>query len=417
MSERFVQVDHFFTVPLDHARPGDRQITLYAREVRADDAASRDLPWLLFLGGGPGFPAPRPLDASGWLARAVRDYRVLLLDQRGTGRSTPFDRRSLAALPSPADQAEYLTHFRADSIVRDAETIRRALLGDARWSVLGQSFGGMCAVTYLSFAPEGLAEAYITGGLPGLHADAEDAYRALTPRILDKNTEHYARYPEDAETARAVARHLAAHDVELPGGRPLTVECFQSLGNLLGGTGGSHKLHALLEDPFTGGTELSDGFLHGVAGTLAWTAAAPLYALVHEATYAQGPGATNWAAQRVRDEHPAFASDDPVLFTGEAVYPWMFEQDPNLRPFREAAHLLAGRPEWPVLYDPDRLRSNTVPVAAAIYHGDMYVERGLSIATAEAIGNLRPWVTRDHEHDGLRVSEGAVLDHLFAMPR
>ena len=43
--------------------------------------------------------------------------------------------------------------------MRDAEALRRELLpGDgpaSRWAVLGQSFGGFCALTYLSMAPEG----------------------------------------------------------------------------------------------------------------------------------------------------------------------------------------------------------------------------------------------------------------------
>ena len=55
-------------------------------------------------------------------------------------------------------------HFRADFIVRDAEAIRREL-GVDRWSMLGQSFGGFTAMTYLSIAPEGLREAFMTGGL------------------------------------------------------------------------------------------------------------------------------------------------------------------------------------------------------------------------------------------------------------
>ncbi|WP_252893416.1 hypothetical protein [Mobiluncus curtisii] len=47
-----------------------------------------------------------------------------MLDQRGTGRSTPvsadLDFGPLAGL-TPSAQAEYLTHLRADEIVRDAE--------------------------------------------------------------------------------------------------------------------------------------------------------------------------------------------------------------------------------------------------------------------------------------------------------
>jgi hypothetical protein len=58
-------------------------------------------------------------------------------------------------------QADYLTCFRADSIVLDAELIRRELIGSEPWSVLGQSFGGFCVTSYLSFAPDGLREALL----------------------------------------------------------------------------------------------------------------------------------------------------------------------------------------------------------------------------------------------------------------
>ena len=54
----------------------------------------------------------------------------------------------------------YLTASRADSIVADAELVRETLLissdaQNSRWSLLGQSFGGFCAVQYLSAAPQG----------------------------------------------------------------------------------------------------------------------------------------------------------------------------------------------------------------------------------------------------------------------
>lgn len=34
--------------------------------------------------------------------------------------------------------------------VRDCEAIRKTLLGNEKWTVVGQSYGGFCAVTYLS---------------------------------------------------------------------------------------------------------------------------------------------------------------------------------------------------------------------------------------------------------------------------
>jgi len=414
-----VLTDHTFTVPLDHAKPDGEQIQVFAREVVAAGKASAGLPWLVFFQGGPGFGSPRPAGREAWLDRALDDYRVLLLDQRGTDSSSPVNRRTLsqAGLGSAQAQADYIALFRADSIVADAELIRQEVTGGQPWSILGQSFGGFCAVCYLSQAPEGLREAFITGGLPGLDVTADDVYRATYPKVARRNAEHYERYPMDVQRAKDIARRLAAGDVRLPNGAPLTVQTFQTFGQMLGASTGSHSLHYLLEEPFAGG-DLSDDFLHRVGSQVSFSAA-PLYALVHEACYGQG-APTNWAAQRVRAEFPEFDaaldSDAPLLFTGEMIYPWMFENDPVLRPLAEAGEILAQR-EWPRLYDPERLRANEVPAAAAVYFEDMYVPVEFSVPTARTIRGLRPWVTNEYEHDGLRVSNGQVLDRLIAMVR
>lgn len=307
--------------------------------------------------------------------------------------------------------------------------IRRELLGEEeRWSVLGQSFGGFCAITYLSCAPQGLREVLITGGLPGLRSCAEDVYRAAFPRIERKNLGHYDRYPGDVDGVRDIVRHLHDTDVLLPGGGRLTPEAFQSLGIMLGSGNGSHTLHYLVEDAFVPGIsrpELSDSFLSEVQGHLSF-AGNPLYAVLHESIYGQlsvSPGATDWAAERVRQEFPQFnadralAGEEPVLLTGETIHPWMFATDPALAPLRETAELLAQREQWTDLYDPAQLARNEVPVAAAIYHDDMYVDTADSIATARAVRGLRTWVTDEYEHDGLRVSGGQVLDRLVRMVR
>jgi pimeloyl-ACP methyl ester carboxylesterase len=415
-----VLTDRTFSVPLDHAQPAGEQIEVFGREVVAAGSASQRLPWLVFLQGGPGFGAQRPAGREGWLDRALRDFRVLLLDQRGTGRSTPATRQTLARFPTALAQADYLAHFRADSIVADAELVRRQVTGGEPWAVLGQSFGGFCTVTYLSQAPEGVSEAFVTGGLPGLTATADEVYRLTYQQVAAKNRAHYERYPMDVERARQVARSLAAKPALLPGGGQLTVQRFQSVGQQLGSGSGSDGLHYLLEDPFAG-TELSDDFLHRVQALLSY-ASAPLYALLHEPCYAQR-AATRWSAQRIRAEFSMFDpagavdGDEPLLFTGEMVYPWAFELDPALQPLAECAELLAARTTWPPLYDQQRLAGNDVPVAAALYFDDMYVPRELSLQTAAAIRGLRRWVTSEFEHDGLRVSNGGVLDRLIALAR
>jgi pimeloyl-ACP methyl ester carboxylesterase len=398
-----VLTEHELEVPLDHARPDGERITVFAREVADPDG--QDRPYLVFFQGGPGFEAPRPTrhpSSPGWLDRLLEDFRVLMLDQRGTGRSSP-----VGALPglTPAEQAAHLSHFRADAIVRDAECLRRDL-GVERWSILGQSFGGMCVTSYLSLAPEGLREALITGGLPPLGARIDDVYRATYERILERCRRFYARYPADRARVRALVERLEAEDVRLPSGDRLTSRRLRQAGNLLGMSDGAEQLHYLLELPTD-----SPAFLHDAERVLEFSRD-PIYAVLHEACWADG-GATRWAAQRVLPE--AYA-EEPELLTGEHVYPWMFEDFGALAPLREAAELLAER-GWPRLYDPDRLAANEVPVAALIYAEDPYLERRFSEETAAHIRGLRPWLTNQYEHNGLRADGARIVGRLLDLVR
>jgi proline iminopeptidase len=182
------------------------------------------------------------------------------------------------------------------------------------------------------------------------------------------------------------------------------------LGQFLGGNTRVHALHHVFEAAFIdtpGGRRLSDTFLAAVAEQADRTTN-PLYALLHESIYAQGP-ATNWSAQRVLGEYPAFSPDAELpLLTGEMVFRWYFEDDAVLRPLEETARILAEHEGWGPLYDPAVLAANTVPVAAAVYAHDVYVDRDLSLQTAAAVGNVRVWETEDFHHDGIG-DEGAMI--------
>ncbi len=115
------------------------------------------------------------------------------------------------------------------------------------------------------------------------------------------------------------------------------------------------------------------------------------------------------------DADPAAA--ERYYLTGEHVYPWQVREDPALAPLADAADLLATKADFPALYDPQRLAHNTVPVAAAVYVDDMFVPVELSLATARAIGNVRPWITNDYAHDGIRTDGAHILDKLVALAR
>jgi hypothetical protein len=213
--------------------------------------------------------------------------------------------------------------------------------------------------------------------------------------------------------------HLHRNEVTLPTGGRLTVRRFQQAGFMLGFDEGMEALHYFLELAFCAGKdgdELSLPFLRAFENSQTFETN-PIFAVLHEMCYTQG-AASRWSAERVRGEFPDtnWAPGKPPSFTGEMIYPWMFDDYPDLRPLREVAGILAQDEDWPVLYDPAQLARNTVPSAAAIYAEDMFVPRALSEQTAAAIRGMKGWLTNEFEHSGLRTSD-RVFERLLALVR
>jgi len=129
---------------------------------------------------------------------------MLYLDQRGTGLSTPVSAATLALQGSVHAQADYLKLFRADSIVKDCEAIRKTLTEGyptelKKWSLFGQSFGGFCILTYLSKYPQGLKECFMSGGMAPVGRSADEVYKATYVKVMERNKAYYTKYPEDID--------------------------------------------------------------------------------------------------------------------------------------------------------------------------------------------------------------------------
>ncbi|GAB3691440.1 alpha/beta fold hydrolase [Corynebacterium nasicanis] len=388
--------------------PGET-IEVFCRELSTDDT----LPPLLFLQGGPGYPGHVPLD--GWLREALGHYRVFLLDQRGTGRSTRLDRHGDLALLDAA----HLSRLRASDIVADAEAFR-VQLGIERWDVLGQSFGGFCITTYLSQHPDAIRYAYITGGLPGFGA-ADEVYRATYAKLAARHQRFYDVVPFAESRIREICHHLDNSDERLPTGERLSSRRFRTIGIELGRGAGFETLAVLLDAPFhhlRGEKRLRGDTLASLSGMLSFESA-PLCAAIHETIY---PGAPAWAAHRVRAESEGFGehldprSAEPFYLTGEHIYPWLFEEDPALHAFRSAAEELAGH-DWEEQYDAAALGEASAVCAAAVYRDDIFVPRELSLDTAAHFRDLRVWETAEYQHNGLRVDGARILRHLMDMVR
>lgn len=407
---------HTFQLPLDYSNPNKGTIEVFARELSLVSDGDNQKPWLVYFQGGPGFPSPRQNGNSGWVKRALQEYRVLLLDQRGTGNSSVITHQTLAHLTAQ-EQAEYLSHFRADNIVRDAEAIREQF-GVTQWAILGQSFGGFCSLTYLSLFPESLSRSYITGGVPSISRHPDDVYQATFKRTLEKNQAFFQQFPKAQELCQAIADHLISNEEFLPNGQRFTAEQFQQIGINFGMSDTFLPTYYLLENAFIEVNckpQLRYEFLNSMLMEQGFQTN-PIYAILHESIYCQG-FASQWSAHRVRQQHEAFnyQPDKPFLFTGEMVFPWMFDQYECLKPLKEAAELLAEKTDWTPLYNAEVLSQNRVPVSCAVYADDMFVEMDISRETLALIPNSKAWITNEYEHNGLRADGERILDKLIAM--
>ncbi len=237
-----------FKVPLNYNARDKDTISVFAREVRKNSPASKNKPWLIYLQGGPGFPSPRSGSELEWLSFACEHYQVLLIDQRGTGNSHVLSVQTLAHL-TPTQQSEYLSLFRADNIVRDAEEIRKAMKIE-KWAILGQSFGGFCTLTYLSHFPNSLSRCYITGGVAPIASHADDVYQATFERTKEKNFAFFQQFPKAQQLCQKIANYLLDNPVVLPNGQRFTVEQFQQLGIHFGMANQFLPIYYLLENAF-----------------------------------------------------------------------------------------------------------------------------------------------------------------------
>ncbi|KAG9912325.1 alpha/beta-hydrolase, partial [Aureobasidium melanogenum] len=406
--------EHFFDVPKDYSKPDSGTIRIFARSVRkhespADpsdhDEKKSQLPWMVFLNGGPGGPCRHPSAYPFTWTILDKGYQMLYLDQRGTGLSTPITPSTLGLRGENDVQAKYLKLFRADSIVRDCEAIRQSLTADyppekQKWSIMGQSFGGFCSITYLSFYPQGLREAFIYGGLQPLVKQPDPVYRALFKRVARRNQDYYKKYPEDVDRVKTIVRYLQRFGdgvIKLPTGGNLTARRFQQMGIIFGMHGGIDSVHeAVLRAAYD-----IEAFGHLTRGTLsAIDALTPfdegvIYAILHEQIYCEGK-APNWRDGMFRDS-------------------WMFEDYSELRKIQDVANRVAADSDWPALFDEEQLSKNEVPVYAAVYQEDMYVDYDYSRETAEKIKGCKTFTTNVMYHNAIRSKADEVIRQLFEL--
>lgn len=436
----------FFEVPLDYENPSAGSIQLYARRVvkhespifppDEEDALKNVKPYIIYLEGGPGFGNRAPADHPVTRAALPRGYQVLYIDHRGTGLSTPVSTAMLAKVGDADAQAKYLRLMRQDNTVRDCEAVRKLLTAGwpdhkTKWSTFGQSYGGFITLSYLSMHPEGVRESFLTGGLAPVGKKPDQVYDATFRKTTERNVQYFAKFPEDADALRQIATYIESQGgkIPLPAGGFLTIPRLLTIGIAFGGHGGFDSVHNTLT---TLKTSLDQFGFFSRASLAPLESFTPfdtniIYAILHEAIYCDGPqNPSNWAANRVGKAHSGpfswlnsdftvAQSSGPLYFSGEMVFPFHFETYPELIPLREVAEKLATYTEWPALYDQDRLRNNEVPLYAASYVEDMYVEYHLARNTSDMVKGSKVFETNVMYHNAVRAKADEVMHQLFSL--
>jgi len=481
---------------------------------------------MLYLQGGPGFGCAAPISglslastSSSWAAAVLlggkitnsngqRFQRIVLMDQRGTGKSSAICKQSLMKLfpdlflldakneggegtvvgegiggdsnarmmllqarqqTGVKEATDYLSLFRADSIVRDAEWIREALTnpfpsvdddgndtaavkGPQPWGgALGQSFGGFCLMTYLSSISNPPELIYFTGGIAPMNTPVREVYDKLWLRVRQRSWKYYEQYPGDVAMVKKIVRTLLSHEkngannlIKLPSGGILTARRFLQIGLVLGGSPGSSfaNLHSVINSAFVDddSDEISNAFLKRIDYEQSFDDA-PLYFLLHESIYADGDGvATQWAANQSYKGHVQANSEfdyratcqednsNPTLFFGEMVFPFMAHGDfseLSNNGMRMLSEALAEKSDWLPLFDESNMRAALVHkkksrAAAACYYDDMYVDFECAMKLVQRgcpLEGVKVYVTNDYQHSGLRDDGATIINKLVAMSK
>lgn len=233
------------SVPENPAKPGGRHIALHVARVPAINRRKTQDPLFLLAGGPGGSAVDMYASAAPAFERIHRDRDIVLLDQRGTGKSNALTcdldadalvtapdevvaaetRKCLESIRMHADVAYYTTSI----AVKDLDSVRAAL-GYETINLYGASYGTRVAQHYVRRFPRHARSVILDGVVPpqlalgpSLALDAEKALAAVLARCAADEPCH-ARFGDPAATYRALRTRLKARPVAVSLPDPTTGE-------------------------------------------------------------------------------------------------------------------------------------------------------------------------------------------------
>lgn len=199
---------------------------------------------VMFFNGGPGGDSHESfsLFVNEPLAR---DFSFIFMDQRGTGCSTPYPSEPTS------ETVQRLSHYGSTEIVKDAEAIRRKLLGQSgKWKIFGQSYGGLIVHRYITSksASRNVISAHAHGASIMRDFSAFLAHRLLSLKSVSED--YFLVYPDDRSRVAKI-RALIPDD-----------QCFTDGATKVCGSGVADSLSLFLGFPDSWPT------LHSIVGKL-----------------------------------------------------------------------------------------------------------------------------------------------------
>ena len=375
-------------------RPRDT-IILFAREPGGRGKQGEAMPTLVYIQGALAL-SHRVQRVEGWIGRALDTYRVLLVDQRGTGRSTPVPRRASrldsarsSGLPEPLPSGRHRpgprAHQRRPPWARgDLDHPRPEL----RWLLRPElpRLQGTSPFT-------GVAPAHRGERRPSLRGDLQAGAHPQCALL-----QALPRRPAAPQRARRAPEHPRDHAPDYH------AACLATARHAPRRSRWRRDANYLLEEPFLEGPKGADQLPLLATGR-------ERAALRHQPHLCAAPRGhlLPWRSLEVVSppvgQQLNIIDTLPFRFTGEMVYPWMFEDYVELRPLKEAAEpslrgrLAASTTEraWPKTRSPAPPPSTTMTCMSSAPSRSR-APRSLAIC-APGHEDLSQWAPRGRSQD------------------
>ena len=216
-------------VPENRAEPNGRKIKLFVALLPANTLSPEPDP-LVILAGGPGQAASQLAPFAAQLNAVRRTRDIVLVDQRGTGRSAALE--CAALMPDPRDAFETdplpkaktcaaelkakgidAAQYTTSAWIADLDAVREAL-GYPRLNLWGGSYGSRAALEYLRRHPDRVRSVILDGVVPPAMKVTLDVWRtrdAALDTIIAAcrgSARCLAAHPDPAATLAAIAKDL-----------------------------------------------------------------------------------------------------------------------------------------------------------------------------------------------------------------